>query len=158
MRKRIVGQAPAQNRADLPGRWLDLEQIATVEVTSEDPDSPIETIFSAGGGRGWRALNKGEQHIRIVFDQPMAVRRIRLRFEEAEVERTQEFTIRWSGAEGGTPREIVRQQWNFSPTGSTSQVEDYEVGLDGVSVLELAIKPDIRGGDARASLSEWRIG
>nr|AYC79884.1 carbohydrate-binding protein [uncultured bacterium] len=87
----------------------------------------------------------------------MSIRRIRLRFAEVDVERTQEFTIRWSGAEGGTPKEIVRQQWNFSPAGATSEVEDYEADLDRVSVLELSIKPDIRGGEARASLAEWRI-
>jgi hypothetical protein len=51
----------------------------------------------------------------------------------------------------------VRQQWNFSPAGSTSEVEDYEVWLDEVSILELAIKPDLVRGDAPATLAEWRI-
>jgi hypothetical protein len=54
-------------------------------------------------------------------------------------------------------REIVRQQWNFSPAGSGSEVEDYEVDLDGVSALELAIKPDLARGEAPATLASWRV-
>lgn len=157
MRKRIVSQSQPHKPSGSAEEWLDLEQIATVEVTSEDPDFPIESVFSASKGRGWRALGQGEQQIRIVFDQPLSIKRIRLRFDEAEFERTQEFTVRWSGAEGGPPKEIVRQQWNFNPSGSTSEIEDYQVDLDRVSVLELLIKPELGRGDARATLSEWRI-
>jgi len=137
-------------------RWLDLEHMATVEATSEDPDFPIESAF-VSGGRGWRASGKGEQQIRIIFDEPVSIQRIHLRFEEAEVERTQEFTIRWAGVEGGPEKEVVRQQWNFSPTGSASEVEDYNVHLDGVSVLELTIRPDLTRRDVSATLAEWRI-
>ena len=87
----------------------------------------------------------------------MSVKRIHLKFVETKVERTQEFVIRWASAEGGPTGEVVRQQWNFSPTGSRSEVEDYEVCLDGVSALELAITPDLEAGDALATLAEWRI-
>jgi uncharacterized protein (DUF736 family) len=157
MRKRIVGPPPNQKRSKFPETWLDLEQIATVEVTSEHPNFPVESVFTASNGAGWRARERGEQQIRIIFDQPMSVKRIHLRFVETEVERTQEFTIRWASAEGGPTEEVVRQQWNFSPAGSTSEVEDYEVCLDGVSALELAIRPDLVRGDAPATLAEWRI-
>ena len=157
MRKRIVGTPTIQKRSKFPETWFELEQIAAVEVTSEHPDFPVESIFNASNGPGWRALEKGEQQIRIIFDQPMSIKRVHLRFVEAEVERTQEFTIRWAGAEGGPQKEVVRQQWNFSPVGSTSEVEDYEVSLDGVSALELAIRPDLVRGDAPATLAEWRI-
>lgn len=156
MRKRIV-VPPSIQRSKFPETWLHLEQIATVEVTSEHPNFPVESVFNASNGPGWRALEKGEQQIRIIFDHPMYIKRINLRFVETEVERTQEFTIRWAGAEGGPPKEVVRQQWNFSPAGSTSEVEDYEVCLDGVSALELAIRPDLVRGDAPATLAEWRI-
>src|SRR5215813_10063067 len=156
MRKRIVGLASSQKRSESAGTWLDLEHIATVEATSEDPDFPIESAF-VSGGRGWRASGKGEQQIRIIFDEPVSIQRIHLRFEEAEVERTQEFTIRWAGVEGGPEKEVVRQQWNFSPGGSASEVEDYNVHLDNVSVLELTIKPDLTWEDAPATLAEWRI-
>jgi uncharacterized protein (DUF736 family) len=157
MRKRILGTNPSHGRANAGHGWFNLEQIATVEVTSEDPGFPIDSVFAADSGSGWRASQKGEQQIRIIFDQPLSVHRIQLRFLEPEHERTQEFTIRWSSADGGLVDQIVRQQWNFSPAGSTSEVEDYEVDLDGVSVLELVIKPDLTRGEAPATLASWRV-
>jgi hypothetical protein len=57
----------------------------------------------------------------------------------------------------GPFREIVRQQWSFSPHGSTSEVEDYRVDLDSVSVLELALKPNLTPGNAFATLPKWRV-
>ena len=157
MRKRIVDRSPALVSRDSEARWLDLQEIATVEVTSEDPDFPIDAVFNANPGTGWRASERGEQHIRIIFDQPISVRRIQLHFLEPERERTQEFTLRWSSARGGTPQEIVRQQWTFSPAGSTSEIEDYQVSLDYLAVLELAIKPDQSGHEAPATLAAWRL-
>jgi hypothetical protein len=59
---------------------------------------------------------------------------------------------------GGERREVIRQQWTFSPQGSTEEVEDYRVTLDDVVVLELAIVPDINNGGAHASLVQIRIG
>jgi hypothetical protein len=59
--------------------------------------------------------------------------------------------------EGGPTKEVLRQQWNFSPAGSTSEIENYEVCRDGASALELAIRPDLVRGDALATLSEWCI-
>jgi uncharacterized protein (DUF736 family) len=153
MRKRIVGSQPTQASRESDQGWLDLEQIATVEVTSEDPSFPIESAFIPNCGPGWRASRKGEQQIRIIFDEPISLHRIQLRFHEAESERTQEFAVRWSSAAGGPEKEIVRQQWNFSPAGSTTEIEDYAVDLDGVSVLELAIQPDMGGRDAVATLA-----
>ncbi len=138
------------------GEWLDLEEIASVEVTSEDPNFPIESALGARQGRGWRAANPGKQTIRIVFDTPRPLRRIRLEFSETEVERTQEFTLRWSQA-GGPFREIVRQQWNFSPQGSSTEIEDYRVQLEEVSVLELTLKPNLASDTAYATLAAWRV-
>jgi len=105
------------------------EEVARVEVTSDDPNFPIEVALTTGEGSGWRAAEKDEQIIRIVFDNQRTQRRIRLEFSETEIERTQEFTLRWSSEAAGPFREIVRQQWNFSPQGSTSEVEDYQVQL-----------------------------
>ena len=158
MRKRIVTPHHAQQGGQSDKGWLDLEQIATVEVTSEDPNFPIEHAFGSNDGLGWRASEGGEQQIRIIFDEPVSVHRIELRFHEADCERTQEFILRWSSESGGSATEIVRQQWNFSPTGSTTEIEHYVVDLDAVSVLELAIRPDLRRPEAVASLASWRLG
>ena len=78
-------------------------------------------------------------------------------FDEYEQERTQEFVLRWSPDGGQSYREIVRQQFNFSPPGATREVEDYDVELSGVTILELKIVPDIRGGNSRASLAQLRL-
>jgi len=79
-------------------------------------------------------------------------------FEEHEAERTQEFTMRWSPAQGGPTKEIIRQQWTFSPGGSTREVEEYDVGLERVAVLELFIRPNLNAGAERATLLKWRVG
>jgi len=78
-------------------------------------------------------------------------------FEDTEALRTQEFVLRWSGYWTLSFREIVRQQWNFSPSGGTREVEDYAVDLFDVTVLELIIAPDKSGGEARALLSSLRL-
>ena len=158
MRKRIVRPYHAQQGDQSDKGWLDLEQIATVEVTSEDPGFPIEYAFGSNDGPGWRASQGGEQQIRIIFDKPVSVHRMELRFHEADCERTQEFILRWSSESGGSATEIVRQQWNFSPTGSTNEIEHFAVDLDAVSVLELAIRPDLHRPEAVATLASWRVG
>ncbi|MGH9621402.1 MAG: carbohydrate-binding protein, partial [Bryobacteraceae bacterium] len=163
-RKRIVGSRPAQHHDESDQSWLDLGQIATVEVTSEDPGFPIESAFDLKSGpgwrasqTGWRASQKGEQQIRIIFDEPIALHRIQIRFHETESARTQEFVVRCSFAEGRPAEEIVRQQWNFDPGGSTTEAEDYAVNLDAVSGLELVIQPDLGGNKAIATLAAWRL-
>lgn len=156
MRKRIVDAAHADAGSHLPVGWRDLEHIATVEVTSEHPAFPIESAFISDGGRGWRAAHGGRQQIRIIFDEPVAMRRIYLRFDEEDVERTQEFTLRYSSADGPS-KEIIRQRWNFSPLGSITESEDYAVEFVNVSVLELDIEPDVSSPDAIATLSVWRV-
>jgi hypothetical protein len=156
MRKRIIGQGPHEVAAAEPG-WLDLEGLAQVEITSEDLDHPIESALIPGRGPGWRAAQPGEQTIRLLFDEPQSLKRIHLMFHEAERERTQEFVLRWSADRGQSYREIVRQQYNFSPPAAAQEVEDYDVKLDGVTGLELKIVPDISGGSARASLTQLRL-
>src|SRR5690606_8185299 len=110
-----------------------------------------------GRGSGWRAAEGGAQVIRLHFHPPQPLHRIRLVFEEHETARTQEFTLRWSAGGDQPLREVVRQQYNFSPPGTTCEVEDYAVGLDRVATLELSIVPDVAGAEGRASLAEWRL-
>jgi hypothetical protein len=65
--------------------------------------------------------------------------------------------LTWSSDGGRSSRELVRQQYVFSPDGSTSEVEDLNVDLSSVTALELTIIPDQGQGQISASLSEWRI-
>ena len=114
MRKRLVTSTP-KDAPRLDEGWLDLGRIAVVEVTSEDKDCPVESALVLGELRGWRAADSGTQTIPLIFDEPQRLARISLVFEETEAERTQEFVLRWSPDSGRSFREIVRQQWNFSP-------------------------------------------
>jgi hypothetical protein len=154
MRKRLI----QQDARTLPDTgWLDIENQATVEVTSEQPDHPIDFAFRASGESGWRASLPGVQTIRIIFDQPQRISRIRLRFTEEAAERTQEFALRWAPEPAQSFREIVRQRWTFSPQGSRTELEEYHVSLDAVSILELNVNPDVARHEAWASLEEFRI-
>ena len=155
MRKSAHELDPAQAGFQSDENWLDVEKLATVQVTSEDRAFPIDLVFSNGGS--WRAAKKGEQVIRLIFVEPQTLHRIWLRFSETKIARTQQFVLRWSGSGGETFQEIVRQQWNFSPAACTEEAEDYRVNLDGVSTLELVIQPEITAGNAVATLDCWRM-
>jgi hypothetical protein len=156
MRKRLITPSP-QDAAPRDEGWLDLNGAAVVEVTSEAKEHPVESALVSGEMRGWRAADYGTQTIRLIFDEPQRLTRIALVFEETETARTQEFVLRWSGDGGRSFREIVRQQWNFSPPKTIREVEEYRVALSDVTVLELIVVPDISRGAARASLKRLRL-
>ena len=156
MRKRIlaqVQQTPLSPNQD----WLNVEGLAEVEITSEDAAHPIESALLPGRASGWRAAGPGKQTIRLLFNHPQRLRRIWMNFVEPAAERTQEYVVRWSPDSGQSFQEIVRQQWNFSPQGTTNETEDHHVDLQAVTVLELSIIPDISGGNAFASLAHLRL-
>ncbi len=159
MRKRVVLPAVA---AVLPEDepWLDLEQVASAEMSSEDGEFPIENALSHAGTTGWRASTTGPQMLRLHFDEPVDIRRIHLQFVERTAARTQEFAIFACGSDR-VLRELVRQQWAFSPGGSDEEIEDYTVSISGVTVLELRIDPDRSHNPAQsqhyATLAKLRI-
>ncbi len=156
MRKRISSQPQRERPSENTG-WLDLEALARVEVTSEDAAYPIESALLLVGATGWRAESPGEQTIRLFFEAPQRLKRIRLLFREEKEARTQEFVLRWSPTADGSSRDIVRQQYHFSPSGATEEIEEYRVELEDVVALEVTIVPNISGGDAYASLAELRL-
>ena len=137
MIKRIRPDTPSVAREE----WRNLDDEVEVELTSEDPDWPIERALLGQATSGWRAKAPGPQTIRLAWPAPISIRRIRLVFEERSHARTQEFVVRAATSDG--EREIVRQQFTFSPPGTTVQREEYATNLDGVSRLELAIAPPI---------------
>jgi hypothetical protein len=156
VRKTILGDA--DHRATSCGNeWFGIEAIAGIGVTSEADDAPVENVLYPDREAGWCAGEPGPQIIQITFSGPTNIRHIKLVFRESQFARTQECTVRCTVA-GGERREVIRQQWTFSPQGSTEEVEDYRVTLDDVVVLELAIIPDISNGGVHASLVHLRIG
>lgn len=159
MRKSIVTPA-AIAVPPLGDLWRELERIARVEMTSEDEMFPVEHAMDRTTSTGWRASSTGPQVIRLHFDEPLTIRRIRLHFTDRVAERSQEFAL-FANGENGALQEIARQQWNFSPHGATEEIEDYTVALTGVTVLELRIDPDRNHDPARsqhyASLASLKI-
>ena len=156
MRKRLITPSPAIVPPP-DDDCLDLDRVASVDVTSEEKDYGIEGALVSEEKRGWRAADSGTQTIRLLFDEPQRLRRISLLFEEDKLKRTQEFVLRCSSDGGRSFREIVRQQWNFSPPETNRESEEFRVDLSDVAVLELIIVPDISGGTARASLKSLRL-
>ena len=152
MRKRITSQSQRERPSANTG-WLDLEALARVEVTSEEAAHPIESALLPGGATGWRAESPGEQTVRLLFEAPQRLRRIRLLFREENEARTQELVLRWSPTADGPSRDIVRQQYHFSPSGATEEFEEYRIELEDVAAFELTIIPNLSGG-SYASLAQ----
>jgi hypothetical protein len=158
MRKIMINQAAETTPSSDPD-FLDIEHLAQVEFTSECPEHPVEAalLLAETSGKGWQAATSGEQTIRLVFDRPCAIRRIFLMFDEPQQSRTQEFVLLWLRDDESAYREILRQQYRFSPPDTIREIENYEVRLDQLKVLELKIMPDISGSQACARLRQLRL-
>ena len=158
MRKSIVSPS-AVAATPISDLWRDLERIARVEISSEDPQFPIEYALGKKVTTGWRAADTGPQLIRLHFDEPMNIKRLQLHFVDKAAERSQEFAV-YAGS-GAELKEVVRQQWSFSPHGSTEEIEDYTVNLSGITTLEVRIDPDRshdpKQSQAYASLQSLRL-
>ncbi|AMK76896.1 MULTISPECIES: discoidin domain-containing protein [Methylomonas] len=155
MQKRIIGDS-RPDTVSLTTPYLNLEELADVEVSSEDAEHPIEAALLPGFSQGWRAGIPGKQTIRLLFKQAQAVKGIQLDFLESALARTQQYVVRIS-VDGQSFVEIVRQQWNFNPQGCTAESERHIVDLPAVSIIELHITPDISDSSVFASLEKMRV-
>jgi hypothetical protein len=153
MRKSIITEGSQETQGEREGS-VDVERVARVEITSENPEYPVESALIPSRGLAWQAERPGKQTIRLVFDHPLGLRRIFLQFDEKEHARTQEFVLRWLPQGENGFRDIVRQQYTFSPPGTTAEIEDYRVELNNAAALELTMIPDISGGDSHASVTK----
>jgi hypothetical protein len=125
-------------------------------VTSETADHPVENAFDARrgpGGSRWVAETPGEQTLILTFDTPQKIQQVLLEVEENEASRSQELQLAISLDGGRTYRELLRQEYNFSPPGTTFEREEWVVAAEGVTHLRLWIKPDKGNRLGRASLT-----
>src|SRR5438093_6422075 len=141
-------------------RGKDVACVATVFVTSEDPDHPIDYAFD--GRRGpdgsrWIAGNVGEQTLILAFDAPQTIYKVVVDIDEPDVARTQEIDLSISDDGGQTYREILRQEYNFSPPNTTREHEEWSINADPISHLRLRIKPDKGANIGRATLTTLAI-
>jgi hypothetical protein len=154
LRKEILTTQPITSAQRAPQK--DIASIATVLVTSEDPDHPIDHVFDGQRGPGasrWIAAQPGEQTLILAFDAPQTIRKVLVEIEEPNIGRTQEMDVSVSNDGGQTYRELVRQEYTFSPPGTSLEREEWSINADGVSHLRLRIKPEKGGKACRATLS-----
>jgi hypothetical protein len=154
LRKHIL--TPHQIMSGRGAAEKDIAAVATVLVSSEDPRHPIDYAFDGQRGPGasrWIAEQSGEQTLILAFDSPQTIRQILVEVEEPEISRTQEMAVSISRDGGQTYRELIRQEYNFSPPGTTLEHEEWSIKADAISHLQLRIKPDKGGKAGRATLS-----
>lgn len=154
LRKHLLTEPPM---ASVPQSGAkDIAAIATVWVTSEAADAPIDQAFDESrgpGGSRWVAAVPGEQRLILAFDTPQTIRTISLEVEESDVSRTQVLHLAVSCDGGQIYQELRRQEFNFSPPGTTFEREEWAVTLEGVTHLQLVITPDKGGQPCRATLT-----
>jgi hypothetical protein len=135
---------------------ISIADTATVLVTSELLDHPIDFICDGQRGPGstrWIAEQPGDQTVVLAFDAPQTLHAVSLEVEENDVNRTQEITLATSQDKGQTYREMLRQEYNFSPPGTTFQHERWRVPAEGITNLRLWIRPDKGGKPSRATIT-----
>jgi hypothetical protein len=131
-----------------------------VSVTSEAAEHPIEHAFDGRrgpGGSRWVASEPGEQMLLLAFDTPQRLRAVRLEVEELDVSRTQELHIAISYDGGQTYQEVLRQEYNLSPPGTTFEREEWSIAAEEVTHLCLVIKPDKGGKPCQATLTSLAL-
>jgi hypothetical protein len=156
LRKHIVPNPLQAAAVGTEPAGLHIPALATVLVTSEAGDHPVDLLFDGNNGPGgtrWVASADGEQTLIVAFDTPQAIREVGLEVEEPSASRTQVLTLSLSQDGGRTYREIVRQEFNFSPPGTTFEREVWNVPAGRVTHLRIAIKPDKGGVPHRATLT-----
>jgi hypothetical protein len=139
---------------------IDIASCATIAYSSEDPAHPVEHLLDGRSGPGathWISARPDTiEHIVVEFDQPQAISRLVYEVEDAMRERTQEVRVEVSEDGGRTYRQILVQEYTFSPRGATYQREEQRFNLRNISHLRLTIVPN-KNGSGTATLTALRF-
>jgi hypothetical protein len=158
LRKRPL-EADAATSARAAGE-IDIADCATIAYSSENPAHPVEHLLDgrcgAGATRWISARRDTVEHIVVEFDRPQAISRLVYEVEEAIRERTQEVRVEVSEDGGRSYRQILVQEYNFSPGGATHQHEEQRFNLLQVTHLRFTIVPN-RRGSGTATLTALRL-
>jgi len=158
IRKRLLEDARLQPPNS--GREVNVTAGATIGYSSEEPGHPVDSIFDGRDGPGgtfWQSARENtSETLLIEFDQPQNISRLIFEAEERQLERTQEVRLEVSCDGGSSFRQLLVQEFVFSPRGATFQREDLRVGVSGASHLRLVIVPN-KNGSGRAKLTALRL-
>ena len=158
LRKRPL-EAEAVMSARAAGE-IDITASATIAYSSEDRAHPVEYLLDGHSGPGatrWISARPDTiERIVIEFDQPQAISRLVYEVEETMRERTQEVRVEVSEDGGQSYRQILVQEYNFSPGGATYQREEQRFNLRQVTHLRLTIVPN-KSGSGTATLTALRL-
>jgi len=147
LRKRQMGESNS-TPADTQGE-LDIAGLAVLVYSSEAREHPIDHLIDGGRGRGgtrWASARRDTtERIVLEFDDPQDISRLAYEVEECNAERTQEVRVEMSTDGGDRYRQILAQDYSFSPQGGTFQQEDLRLDLPSITHLRLTIVPN-KGG------------
>ena len=139
---------------------IDIAGCATIAYSSEESAHPVEHMLDGRSGPGatrWISARPDTvERIVVEFDQPQPISRLVYEVEEAMRERTQEVRVEVSEDGGQTYRQILVQEYTFSPAGATYQREEQHFNLRQVSRLRLTIVPN-KNGSGTATLTTLRL-
>lgn len=159
IRKRLMSEQRSSVLREEPDE-IDIANHATLVYSSEDPAHPLEYLLDGRNGRGgthWAGARANEtEQIVLEFDHPRRVARLVYEVEECGQERTQEVRVEVSTDCGATYRQVLAQDYTFSPQGATFQHEDLRLDLPAITHLRLTIVPN-KGGSGVATLTSLRL-
>jgi hypothetical protein len=139
---------------------IDIANCATVAYSSENPAHPVEHMLDGSWGSGaTRWISAGSdvtQQIVVEFDEPQTISRLIYDVEETMRERTQEVRVEVSEDGGRAYRQVLVQEYTFSPAGATYQHEEQRLNLHQASHLRLTIVPN-KNGSGTATLTSLRL-
>ena len=158
LRKRPL-EADAAASARAAGE-IDIAGCATIAYSSENPAHPVDHMLDGRCGPGatrWVSARPDTvEHIVVEFDRPQAISRLLYEVEETLRERTQEVRLDVSEDGGQSYRQILVQEYNFSPRGATYQREEQRFNLRQVTHLRLTLVPN-KSGSGTASITALRL-
>jgi hypothetical protein len=158
IRKRIVPTLDHPLEDETNG--ISVADTATVLVSSEAHEYPVDNLFDGRGGPGgtrWVASMPGDQTIIVAFGEPHTLQRVTFEIEERHHSRTQEMAVAVSQDGGKTYRETVRQEYTFSPPGTTFEREQWVMQAANVTHLRVWIRPDKGGNPAYVTMTSLRL-
>jgi hypothetical protein len=159
LRKRLMDE-PRGSAAPERGGEIDIAGSATIVYSSEDADHPVEFLIDQHRGQGgtcWASGHSDEtEQIVLEFDNPQPISCLVYDVEESRRERTQEVRVAVSSDHGRTYRQVLVQEYTFSPQGATFQHEELRLDLAAITHLRLTIVPN-KSGSGVATLTSLRL-